>query len=1218
MPVTHRTKFEHKCPKTYQEKLRTPGCAIDNKPFEPHSRTKPLEQKSGVERVNVTPGSFVAPSANTQGLIHRRRGMLPGPQVPVDKYDSAISNMNSPDPSQDSETSAPAPRRGVNPENFADVYKGKIIEEFTPELKTKFQFMDTAYEARQMYDAIMENLYIDRSNSEKDMTPEEFVENPDNIQHALEEAMNHMDTEVGSIKSVNPPVSDISYGNTETGDNVVDERMIDDTFTPRGDTKRYTIDRANTTPDVMVVVDNFTNEAFMVMHGANAGHKETTTGRAINEYDKASFTRAYTLPKDRTAERYPKIDGIADRLLSKYRKVSSVVYSNSGPMGTHLNVTKKIPMTAFDPVVGTAQAGHLRAGLPAEAHFVRTNKFSIGMETGKLTNPLRQLSDPLAASDPARNIKITNISPVADSEGFVTPYADHLETIQERNDQAREVSMNDQVVRIPTMRERGEAAARHSLDVLHNSVLGGHAMTHYKDQGRVRAYSAGDVVRPGIFTTGIRTYNQIGKSTATAALSGWAADLIDPNSTGQAKLAETATINIGADAGLAAGGAKLAGRGALTAGRAAALELALPTFAAYEAATGVGQMIDNATAGWHDQGAAHALSGGAAGGVAGGAAAATGLAQRAAGKAASSAFSRLAARFAGYQAVPAAEVEMTSMAAAGEGAGLLTTEAAAAGEATAVGEGIEMAAFAAEGATAAAEGGALAGGMEAAGALSVVPIPGFRIIGGAVAIGTLVGVGLGWIFSDHDPPEVKQRKALEHKEAIQARFEELKSKYETAYAARQVNLDSLDETLIDPKSVLTQDEMNFLNENSSTKDFFSPYQENVTRVWQSEREARGIMQSLNRRMSMDPFFDTSRLAGGEWQYLHARHPEIIREIQQRSAANMNIVKQQSERLNVPVERLIKLYGDRHRGFTGGRARTPFTDADFNTEMDALEANALHISTEQYTTLVNTDEAETDETYNQMLQDTAHSQGFLNQDDYLQSRDPEKYATVRTQTINQANYYLSNRQEARDHGFRTTDEYQYRNHMQDWTPDQSRILQAHRNGFNLDMYTRFMRNIATDRTIDGSQITDDSTSDEQLFNRDLASAGFDPNDFSSFHARDSTLTRNFQQVQDIYALNTYGGNTNDLISGLPKDGVSAYIHQYTHRHLLDYVRNHSSDINQRRQEAYQLTYGPKTASEFWQQYEGARQQPTSDQVSEQQMDQMADDLQAGGDETEVLN
>jgi hypothetical protein len=1081
--------------------------------------------------------------------------------------------------------------------------------------------MNVAYKARAHYDEILENLYIDRSNSEKDMTPEEFVENPDNVQYALEDTLDFMNRAVSEIDKTSTLLSpeNISYGNTDTGDNVVDERMIDDTFARQGNTKRYTIDRANTTPDVMVVVDQYTREAFMVMHGARAGHLETTTGKKINAFDKKSFELAYTLPKDRTAERYPKIDAIAENLLGKYSKVSSVVYSNGGPMGFHLNVTKKIPMTAFDPVVGTAQASYLRAGMPAEAHFVRTTKFSGGMELGRLTNPLRQLGDPLA-SDPARNIKITNISPLADSEGFVTPYADHLETIQARNDEAREVSVNDQVRRNPTMRERGEAAFAHGYDRLWTSAVGGHAPAHFdgsREDG-VRAHDVGDVVRPSTVANAISHTKQTGKGLATAMASSYLADKIDPNSTGQKKLAETATINIAADSTLAAGGAKLAGRSALTAGRAAAAELALPTYAAYEVATSIGGMIDNATSGWHDQGAAHALSGGVSLGLASGAGAGTYLAQKSAGKAASSAFSRLAARYAGYEAVPAAEVEMTSMAAAGEGAGLLTTEAAAAGEATAVGEGIEMATFAAEGATAAAEGGALAGGMTTAGELAVVPIPGFRFIAGAVAFGTLVGVGLGWIFSDHDPPEVKERKALEHKEAIQARFEELKSKYETAYAARQVNLDSLDETLVDPQSVLTQDEMNFLNENSSTKDFFSPYQENVTRVWQSEREARGIMQSLNRRMSMDPFFDTSRLAGGEWQYLHARHPEIIREIQQRSAANMNIVKQQSERLNVPVERLIKLYGDRHRGFTGGRARTPFTDANFNTEMDALEANALHISTEQYTTLVNTDEAETDEMYNQMLQDTAHSQGFLNQDDYLQSRDPEKYANVRMQTINQANNYLSNRQEARDHGFRTTDEYQYRNHMQDWTPDQSTILQAHRNGFNLDMYTRFMRNIATDRTIDGSQITDDSTSDEQLFNRDLASAGFDPNDFSSFHARDSTLTRNFQQVQDIDALNTYGGSTGELVSHLPKDGVAAYIHQYTHRHLLDYVRNHSSDINQRRQEAYQMTYGPKTASEFWQQYEGVRQQPMSDQVSEQQMDQMADDLQAGGDETEVLN
>ena len=93
-------------------------------------------------------------------------------QVPVDKYtyDSAISDVTPQfsDPSQDSETSAPTPRRGQY--DFKENV-GKVVQEFTPELKTKFQFMDTAYEARQMYDAIMENLYIDRSNSEKDMTP---------------------------------------------------------------------------------------------------------------------------------------------------------------------------------------------------------------------------------------------------------------------------------------------------------------------------------------------------------------------------------------------------------------------------------------------------------------------------------------------------------------------------------------------------------------------------------------------------------------------------------------------------------------------------------------------------------------------------------------------------------------------------------------------------------------------------------------------------------------------------------------------------------------------------------------------------------------------------------------------------------------------------------------------------------------------------------------
>ena len=57
------------------------------------------------------------------------------------------------------------------------------------------------------------------------------------------------------------------------------------------------------------------------------------------------------------------------------------------------------------------------------------------------------------------------------------------------------------------------------------------------------------------------------------------------------------------------------------------------------------------------------------------------------------------------------------------------------------------------------------------------------------------------------------------------------------------------------------------------------------------------------RLQMDPFFDESRLSGGELQYLHARHPEVIRHIQERYQANMNYITQQSQRLNVPIDEL---------------------------------------------------------------------------------------------------------------------------------------------------------------------------------------------------------------------------------------------------------------------------------------------------------------------------
>jgi hypothetical protein len=356
---------------------------------------------------------------------------------------------------------------------------------------------------------------------------------------------------------------------------------------------------------------------------------------------------------------------------------------------------------------------------------------------------------------------------------------------------------------------------------------------------------------------------------------------------------------------------------ALGASASAASTLALPTLAAYEAANSVGQAIDRATAGWRDQGAAHALSGGAAGATA----AAAGLATSTATGTAVNVFRAVRIARAGYSAV----------------------------------------AVAAEGA------GALAAGEETAASLALVPIPGFRLVAGAVAIGTLLGVGLGWLFGPHDSPEEQQRKASEHQHEIEAKFDEIQNKFETSYSHHNLDLDSLQGSLLDPESVLSPEEVAFVNAHSSNE-FFQSYNQNVSHAWETERRARDIMTSLNRRRSMNPFFGIDQLSGGEQVFLHQRHHEdVLHQIQSSYDANMAVVTDQAERLNVPVQQLIKLYGDHHRGFTGGRARTPFTDEDFTNQIDTLEANALSISLEEYQSLKATDEASREDAYNSLLQ-----------------------------------------------------------------------------------------------------------------------------------------------------------------------------------------------------------------------------------------------------------
>ena len=47
MPIKYRSNFSKKCSDDPAARLRTPGCAVRVKPFEPHSRTKVKKSGTG-------------------------------------------------------------------------------------------------------------------------------------------------------------------------------------------------------------------------------------------------------------------------------------------------------------------------------------------------------------------------------------------------------------------------------------------------------------------------------------------------------------------------------------------------------------------------------------------------------------------------------------------------------------------------------------------------------------------------------------------------------------------------------------------------------------------------------------------------------------------------------------------------------------------------------------------------------------------------------------------------------------------------------------------------------------------------------------------------------------------------------------------------------------------------------------------------------------------
>ena len=429
-----------------------------------------------------------------------------------------------------------------------------------------------------------------------------------------------------------------------------------------------------------------------------------------------------------------------------------------------------------------------------------------------------------------------------------------------------------------------------------------------------------------------------GTGFATSVLAGGITKTMGLESGSQTEILATSSVNTALDSAVvgAAQGTKAVMSGvamsraaslALSTSATAAAEMALPMLAAYEAATTVGQLVDRATGNWTDRGAAGALSGGAAG-----------------------------------------------------ASGAL----AALGTSTAIGTGVNLFNAAR---TAASGYSLLAAGEETAAELALVPIPGFRLVAGAVAIGTLVGVGFGWLFHSEDTEEEKQQKALEQQHAIESKFNEIKDKFNKAYSNHPLNLDSLQASLLDPTSVLTQQEVEFMNNYSDGK-FFESYTTNITQIHQDERRAQQFITSINERRAMDPFFKESRLSAGEMEYLHARRPEFLQEIRSTYETNMENATKEARNLGIPVEEMIDLIGSHARdGLTD--PQYSISDDEYLQRLDTYAADAMHLTPQQVNDLRNAEDDDSrDEMYNTFVEERATTAGFETAQEYLDSFDDE--------------------------------------------------------------------------------------------------------------------------------------------------------------------------------------------------------------------------------------
>ena len=575
-------------------------------------------------------------------------------------------------------------------------------------------------------------------------------------------------------------------------------------------------------------------------------------------------------------------------------------------------------------------------------------------------------------------------------------------------------------------------------------------------------------------------------------------------------------------------------------------EMALPMLAGYEVANYVGNVMGSATQNWEDRGAAGAVSGG----VTGAAAAAAGVAA-------------LGVQNAAFNTA------VTAYRAANVG---------------------RYALLAAEGAEAAS---GLAAGEEVAGEVALLPIPGARVVAGAIAVGTLIGAGLGWLFSHHDTEEETRQKELNNEAEIRQHFENLTSRYivmQQHFQAIRPDA-SVESQVANPSQILTESEIEFINALSPT--FFDVTAQNTRNVIEHQIGNFNLLRRVNEiRTNVGGLAQISDLSDADRDLLLAsKDPQINAYMAQWNTqlnGNTLNLRKTSAELNVPEEEL-RLHYQR-------LAAGEISQAEFDIYIEGIRADQMNLDVADYQLMSQIqDPTEREAFYNRTLTRYAHSQGFFNADDYLQSKvDTYEEEEVAERESEFAKNYTKQRSIAQHHGFYSADELMYASRMETWTPAVSDILHARNLGMTANSADKYLESFAQGRSADrraGSydRAVQDQDQSEDLMDllhlrKDLAYAGysgahdfkFDDNGNWTFTG---TSSRNQRQLRSLDFLRSQVGSEaldEALTSRLENfSGASSFnlrsLIQDLHREVKD--RQNNSGLEK-----------TMSVNDFWEMYE----------------------------------